>query len=610
MALNLKQILTVGIGLGVATACGYHLLTRPTPSSSDADAVSELKPIQSFDLEPVRLPQPLDQPAMASSASDPADFETPSAGAELSAVSISSDPSDDVEPLSNSGLSLEAPVDVESPAAFELDALIAGSGSAPQTETTTDLELAPPESNSTELSLSSAEPRLDLSESPTAPVEMLTGTGTEPEMIPAPNGLPSQTDNSAIDSSPAPVKTAMPKTDTPVETPRGWKANPFMKDADSASRWGISLAEPVAAIADNASTAQVTALQQDQELPPSTSVLSLVEPEMNSAAAPQVVASIPDRDVAMLNEPSVDRRHVPLQEADAQRAVHHVEYGKTLARRGASFSAREEFLKAIQLIATANDKTSGTNRHTTALRQATLIMKEAEDFATVDAEQQIQMSVANVIETHRSHVLSATEAARMTPADAIDRYFAEAQQQLDLAGGRTAVSAEAFYCLGKLHSVMSSGKQIVGPVETAQAVVFHQAALMSDPNHHRSANELGVLFAKHGRVAQAKILFERSLMVSPNLKTWHNLAQAHQRLGESEFARRAENEYRMLAQRGGDLDSLIRWKPVDQFIAETPPEYEAQVASHNEEVDAAPVAQSEQPTEEKKSLGQRLKEIF
>ena len=298
--------------------------------------------------------------------------------------------------------------------------------------------------------------------------------------------------------------------------------------------------------------------------------------------------------------------------ADTLKAVHHIEYGKTLSRRGAAYTARQEFLAAMQLISAANDKASGDNRHSKALRQAMIAIKEAGDFSVASSEQQIHMDVSSVVETHLSKVLTVDQAANLSPVQAMNRYFAHAQNQLDLAGGRNVVSAEVFYCMGKLHTVLSRNQKVLGPYETAKSVVYHQTALLSDNQHHRSSNELGVLLARSGRLEQAKLLFERSLMTQPTVRTWQNLAEAHRRLGEANFANQAASEVQILATAQPTAESNIQWKPVDQFNADAPDEFNEQRVA---KLPPAPTSKSTsgapagKPSVTKK-IAERIKGIF
>ena len=328
------------------------------------------------------------------------------------------------------------------------------------------------------------------------------------------------------------------------------------------------------------------------------------------AATPEV----PDRatltnDGVPFSQGRIEPVQLTLSEDAAQKAVHHIEYGKTLSRRGAAFSARQEFLAALQIISVANDNATGSNRHSLSLRKAMLIIREAADFSVASPEQQIQMDVANVVDSHRSKVISKEQAADMTPVQAMNRYFATAQNHLDIAGGRNVVSAEVFFCMGKLHTLLNRTKKVLNPFDTAQSVVYHQAALLSDANHHRSANELGVLLARNGRLDQAKLLFERSLLSNPAPQAWKNLAKTHQRLGEIDYANRAQNEFTLLASQGiSTATDGIQWKAINQFNADAPVEFNRErIASK-----PAPPVTEKTATEKSppKTISERLKNMF
>ena len=111
------------------------------------------------------------------------------------------------------------------------------------------------------------------------------------------------------------------------------------------------------------------------------SVLSLNDPESEGIDIAQQTNSIPsaavpaerrsaqtsDQEQALLTA-TAPVQHIAVSSADAQKAVHHIEYGKTLSRRGAAFTARQEFLAAMQVLAAGNDRVTGDNRHSKALK--------------------------------------------------------------------------------------------------------------------------------------------------------------------------------------------------------------------------------------------------
>ena len=173
-------------------------------------------------------------------------------------------------------------------------------------------------------------------------------------------------------------------------------------------------------------------------------------------------------------------------------------------------------------------------------------MREVKDFAVRNADVQVGLNVAEILETHQTRIISENEAAVMSPVEAMQRYFTFAHQQLSFAGGHNVVTAEALYCLGKLHTVMA--KHDPETLDIAKAIVFHRAAVSSDPQNSRSYNELGVLLARSGQMGEAEELFKKSLQINPIAETWQNLAKIHGRQGEVELAQLAQAEFAIASQ--------------------------------------------------------------
>ena len=631
MAMQVKHMLTVGLGLGVVTALGYHFL-----SSSQYEPVSEnagqMAPLSRFELAPQNTTPlaSLNPPAVSESTAFSVSTPTPAQ------PQVDNQFRSDATPLRTSTFD-QAVKSVESNSSYK-ELVTAVQANAPasaqpvgfqqlssDTENSEDsfsLDLSAPESSKapefvfedpdqTSQQLDSQEPsslKLDLSVADTDKkmVEVIASQGQD-------RSTPAVVDFQSNSMDQSADKNAKPKANT-------WKQNPFINNGSDAS---------VATRPGSSESPSTLEFPESAEQPHASSVLSLNDPAHENLAATaepfrtMPATTIPDS-IQPYQQPVVNDQlaghstqlapsgQMAINSADALKAVHHIEYGKTLSRRGAAHTARQEFLAAMQLVAAANDKTSGDNRHTKALRSAMLTIKEAGDFSVASSEQQIQMDVALVVESHRSKVLTNTQAANLSPVQAMNRYFAKAQEQLDLAGGRNVVSAEVFYCMGKLHTVLSRSKKVLGPYETAQSVVYHQVALLSDNQHHRSANELGVLLARSGRLEQSKLLFERSLMSQPTVRTWQNLAEAHRRLGETNFANQATREVQLLA--SGQLpasQSNIQWKPIDQFNADAPVEFNQRVA----QLPSPPVTPATAPTpadkpSPAKSIADRIKGIF
>jgi len=165
--------------------------------------------------------------------------------------------------------------------------------------------------------------------------------------------------------------------------------------------------------------------------------------------------------------------------------------------------------------------------------------------------------------------------------------------------------------MGKLHTFLNRNQKVLGPYETAQSVVYHQAALLSDNQHHRSANELGVLLARSGRLEQSKLLFERSLMAQPTIRTWQNLAEAHRRLGESDFANQAAAEVQILANNPAPTGSTnIQWKSVNVFNADAPLEINHQRVAQLPSLSQQKIEASPAKPGAIKTIKNKLKGIF
>lgn len=235
-----------------------------------------------------------------------------------------------------------------------------------------------------------------------------------------------------------------------------------------------------------------------------------------------------------------------LPEQIALQAMHHIEYGKSLLRRGSYFSAQQEFHAALRIITSSNDSQTNSTRYSRALTEAAVAMKEAEDFVRTELESEALLSVASTVETHQSKIINQADLDQTLPKQAAQQYLQFAQNRLDQAGGRNVVSAEAFCCLGELHSSTKQSESSPPAMGIAKAIAFHRAALISDPNNSRSPNELGVLMAKIGQLDSAIALFQQSLANNQTPQTWKNLAKAYRQKGEFDLANAANDQCQAL----------------------------------------------------------------
>ena len=215
------------------------------------------------------------------------------------------------------------------------------------------------------------------------------------------------------------------------------------------------------------------------------------------------------------------------------------------------------------------------------------------------------MNVAAVIDGHSTKIISQEQAVNMTAIEAMQRYFAFSSHQMRVAAGQNPVSAEALYCLGKLHTVQAKFGASSSKLDIAKAIVFHQSAIAADSGNYRSSNELGVLLANSGRLEESQQMLKRSLQIQQLPQAWQNLAVVHQRAGQQQLAQLAYQEYKILseAKTKGIAQDTIRWVNPADFNQGTPMDLRQRTAELQPEI--------EQPAESQKpSIGQRLKSFF
>ena len=301
---------------------------------------------------------------------------------------------------------------------------------------------------------------------------------------------------------------------------------------------------------------------------------------------------------------------VALSDVAALKAVHHIEYGKSLARRNATEAAGQEFLGALRILAESNDMASGTGAYMSALRSGLQALKEAGDFKGDDAQGQISLNVSAVIEGHETRIISAREAKSMTAASATRRYLEFAGIQLGTCGGQNPVSAEALYCLGKMRTISAQADPDPESTDLYEAVIFQHAALTADPKNHRSANELGVLLARTGQLTAAETYLKNSLQIKQTPHGWANLAKVHQRKGTPEDQRLANlaiSEYQnSLYQQVPDFSSgPIQLVVAQEFVARSPVQHPEAMQTHSG-VPAAVVPASHVSDDNNPSVVQRI----
>lgn len=230
----------------------------------------------------------------------------------------------------------------------------------------------------------------------------------------------------------------------------------------------------------------------------------------------------------------------------ARHANELIDHGAALALRRAYFSARAEFIAALELIAQARDagESSGAGRGhcAEALASGLVALAEADDFVSRNGRLSAEIDVSRVVSGHRTPVLRGAES--VSPLVARQQYYTFAQERLKLAGGQSASAARALVGLGKVAMLDAGGGTREYLAHAPKALAAYYAASQIDANDSLAANELGVLLARFGRLNEAVAALRHSLSVKPTAETWHNLASVHEQLGERDLAEQARQQVR------------------------------------------------------------------
>lgn len=257
------------------------------------------------------------------------------------------------------------------------------------------------------------------------------------------------------------------------------------------------------------------------------------------------------------------------READA-----HTRRGFELAGRGAVFSARAEFIKALRLIAQGLDAEERTDLHSEALVRGLTALKEAEDFVPDGAALEARLDKKGIVGGHQTPVMKDVEIERMTALEILQCYFTYAQEQLGLAVRPEMAGSMALRALGKLHTHLASER--VNPVRAAlpKAMTCYQAALLANPANYMASNDLGVLLASSGRYGDARTVLEHSLAAGRRPQTLQNLIVVYEQAGDHALAQRA----RRLARTQFGSDAVGPARPGDPArVAWMPPQRFAQM---------------------------------
>ncbi|HMO15231.1 MAG TPA: hypothetical protein PKD64_13940 [Pirellulaceae bacterium] len=263
--------------------------------------------------------------------------------------------------------------------------------------------------------------------------------------------------------------------------------------------------------------------------------------------------------------------HIPT--ALFQQITEKIEYGRTLARRGATYAARDEFLAALRLICDTFDQQAGSRQFSVALLEGLTALEEADEYALRESSSQIILDLSRVARGHRTQVIAPEEWERITPQKAMQRYYEYAESRLINACGRHPIASEAFYALGKSFSAPAQLDGSLASSHLLRSIIMFRVAAQINANDYKSRNELAVLLAGSGRFEDAKLQLLASLRIQPTPAAWYNLHQVHQKLGEVQLAELAMREYTNANERlrMADVSPVVRWVSPQQMNDLAPP---------------------------------------
>lgn len=266
-----------------------------------------------------------------------------------------------------------------------------------------------------------------------------------------------------------------------------------------------------------------------------------------------------------------------------------VQRGFGLARRGALFAARSEFIQVLRRIAQAHDAAGHTTSHSEALANGLRAIDEAEDFVPDGVQLEGELNVRAIASSHRTNVLPA-KPAEVSPFEAVALYHSYAQQQLRESVAGEQSGSMTLHGLGIVHAQLAE-RQDNDVQLTRSAMTMYSAALDVCPNNYLAANELGVLVCRAGRANEAVALFQQAIDHAPSAVAYHNLAMAQQRLGQTGMAAANERESQRLSalerSRGQVSQSAgVHWVTADEMARASHP-----IDRHTEPPAGEPVPQ-------------------
>lgn len=252
-------------------------------------------------------------------------------------------------------------------------------------------------------------------------------------------------------------------------------------------------------------------------------------PQQNVQAV-SLQAPTADGQASWIIEPNVSRTP-KLAGAEPELPPHiarQMNYAFDLAQRGATYSATMEFQSVLGLCALQIDSRDGGTNRRDALRQGLIAIDEADQFGGDQIDWRDSADVRRVAAGHSTPVLNQPGQPPVDSIQAVQAYYAFAEQRLAYACGGLPGASMAYYGMGRTmtipgtHQVRAAGK----------AALFYRVALEVSPQNVLAGNELGVLLAQHGQLDEAEKMLQYCVATKPSPETYRNLAAVYTRKGD------------------------------------------------------------------------------
>jgi hypothetical protein len=244
-----------------------------------------------------------------------------------------------------------------------------------------------------------------------------------------------------------------------------------------------------------------------------------------------------DGQTSWILEPEV--RRIPKNACSDTPLPPHIErrmdYAFDLAQRGATYSAISEFQAVLGLCALELDSRDGSTSHRDALRQGLIALDEADQFGGEQVDWRDSADVRRVAVGHITPVLNQPGQPQVDSIQAVQAYYAYAEQRLAYACQGLPGASMAFYGLGRTITV--PGMHVAHC--TGKAALYHRVALTVSPRNVLSANELGVLLAQHGELDGAEQLLQYCVAIEPSPGAYRNLSAVYARKGDQRSSQAA-----------------------------------------------------------------------